>query len=254
MSFLVVAALMGLAFVPAFVLGFLGNVHLSWGWGALLIVSTLLGLIPAFVAKQRGRDFFLWWLYGAAIFIVALPHSLLIGPVKPGEPNPFKLPPASGSDKGLIASETAAQPFAGEAPAKGSGSSVVFISHSSKDREPALTVCKALENRGVRCWLAARDIDPGENFQASIHRAIRSAKAMVLVFTQNANSSPEINKELALASQYELMVIPVRVEDVIPNDALAYELATRQWINLFEDWETQVQRLTARITAIAPAG
>ncbi len=131
------------------------------------------------------------------------------------------------------------------------GGQRVFISHSSKDQAVVETLCAALENRGVACWLASRDVDPGENFQQSIHRAIRSAKVMVLVFTKNANTSPEINKEIALAGQYQLVVIPVRVEDVVPNDALAYELATRQWIDLFRDWEHNIERLSSRIAAIA---
>jgi len=76
---------------------------------------------------------------------------------------------------------------------------------------------------------------------------------MVLVFTQYANTSPEINKEIALASQHQLVVIPVRIEDVVPSDALAYELATRQWIDLFRDWERALDRLSSRIAAIVTA-
>jgi zinc ribbon protein len=45
-----------------------------------LILAALLGLIPAAIAHQKGRDFAIWWLYGAALFIVALPHALLISP------------------------------------------------------------------------------------------------------------------------------------------------------------------------------
>lgn len=44
----------------------------------VLILAVLLGLIPASIAKSKGRSFGLWWLYGALLFIVALPHSLLM--------------------------------------------------------------------------------------------------------------------------------------------------------------------------------
>jgi len=81
-------------------------------------------------------------------------------------------------------------------------------------------------------------------------RAIRSARLMVLVFTESANNSTEIRKELALASQYRLAVIPARVENVLPSEALAYELATRQWVNLFENWEREVERLVAWIRGL----
>jgi len=44
----------------------------------ILILAILLGLVPAAIAQSKGRDFFLWWVYGAAFWIVALPHSLIM--------------------------------------------------------------------------------------------------------------------------------------------------------------------------------
>src|SRR5258707_4393759 len=124
----------------------------------------------------------------------------------------------------------------------------IFISFASKDVKVAQTLCSALESRGIHCWISARDIQPGENFQVSIVRALRQAKIMLLVFTHNSNSSEEMTKELALASQQKLIVIPLRVEDVTPGDAFAYEFATRQWIDVFADWESSIDQLCRRIT------
>src|SRR6187455_690124 len=125
----------------------------------------------------------------------------------------------------------------------------VFISFASQDDKVASTICKAIENRGFKCWIATRDIQPGENFQSSIVRAIRGAKVLLLVFTANSNRSDEMTKELALASQQKLMVVPLRVENVTPSDAFAYEFATRQWIDLFADWERAMNHLCARLAA-----
>ena len=44
----------------------------------LVLLAVLLGLIPAVIARGKGRSFFPWWLYGALLFIVALPHSLML--------------------------------------------------------------------------------------------------------------------------------------------------------------------------------
>jgi len=41
-------------------------------------MAALIGLLPAAIASQKGRSFLGWWCYGALLFIVALPHSLLI--------------------------------------------------------------------------------------------------------------------------------------------------------------------------------
>jgi len=126
----------------------------------------------------------------------------------------------------------------------------VFISYASKDRGFATTICDALEHRGIGCWIATRDIGPGENFQSAVFEAIRSAKVMVLVFSTNSHNSDEVKKEIVLAGQCRLNVIPVRVEDVTPEGAFAYELATRQWVDLFDDWERSIQRLLEQIVKV----
>ena len=46
----------------------------------VLIIAAIIGLIPAYIAKTKGRSFGLWWFYGAALFIVALPHALIMKP------------------------------------------------------------------------------------------------------------------------------------------------------------------------------
>ena len=40
----------------------------------------LLGLLPAYLASQKGRQFIDWWFFGAVLFPVALPAALLIKP------------------------------------------------------------------------------------------------------------------------------------------------------------------------------
>jgi hypothetical protein len=126
-------------------------------------------------------------------------------------------------------------------------SAPVFISYSSKDREIAETICKALESRGIDCWISCRDVRPGENFQEAIVKALRSARVMLLVFSSNANNSDEIKKELVLAGRHRVIVMPARVEDVVPNDAFSYEFATRQWVDLFKDWEFEIEQLAIQL-------
>ena len=123
----------------------------------------------------------------------------------------------------------------------------VFVSYATADRKQALLVCKALERRGTECWIASRDVAPGENYQESIVRALRGARAMVLVFSDAANKSNEIKKELSLASRYQVPVVALRIADVEPSDAFAYELSTRQWIDAFDGWDRSIELLACRI-------
>lgn len=46
----------------------------------ILLVAVLIGLVPAVIAKNKGSSFGLWWFYGAALFIIALPHAILMKP------------------------------------------------------------------------------------------------------------------------------------------------------------------------------
>ena len=141
----------------------------------------------------------------------------------------------------------------------------VFVSYATADRKQALAVCKAIESRGTPCWISTRDVAPGANYQEAIVQSIRNARAVVLVFSTAANNSDEIKKELSLASRYRVPVLAVRIEDVEPSDAFAYELSTRQWIDAFAGRDQAIDSLVARIgqlsgaepiasSAVAPAG
>jgi hypothetical protein len=147
----------------------------------------------------------------------------------------------------------AAAPLCAAGPASGVRdrrvAASLFISFAGRDLKAATTLCQALEARGFSCWIASRDVPPGENFQVAIVRAIRAAEVMVLVFTHHSNASEEVAKELALASQTRLRVVPLRLEDVLPNEAFAYEFATRQWIDFTHGWDTGLELLCQRLAA-----
>ena len=49
---------------------------------AILFTAVLIGLIPAIIAHKKGRSSVAWWLYGAALFIIALPHALMLKPAE----------------------------------------------------------------------------------------------------------------------------------------------------------------------------
>ena len=44
----------------------------------LLFLPLILGILPAYIANTKGKNFFIWWIYGFCLFIIALPHSILL--------------------------------------------------------------------------------------------------------------------------------------------------------------------------------
>lgn len=121
----------------------------------------------------------------------------------------------------------------------------VFISHSSKDRGAAYLLMEAIERRGYPCWISSRDVRG--NYQAEIVKAITNCPAMILLFSQNANQSDEILKEISLASKNRKVVIPVRIEDVLPTGAMEYELTTRNWIDFFKNRDKALDRVVEHL-------
>jgi TIR domain len=124
----------------------------------------------------------------------------------------------------------------------------VFISHSSSDRLVADAVCSRLESAGVRCWIAPRNINPGEGWSAAILRGIEACRLMVLVFSDDANESAHVRREVAHACDHELIVIPMRIRDVKPKGDLQYYLNELHWLDaLTPPLERHLETLTARV-------
>jgi hypothetical protein len=108
---------------------------------------------------------------------------------------------------------------------------MVFISHSSKDRSTADAICAHLESAGINCWVAPRDIEPGATWTKGIMQGLEACRIMILVFSEHANDSDHVQREVAKAFSSGLAVIPFRIKDVLPNQSLSYFLDTVQWLD-----------------------
>ena len=75
----------------------------------------------------------------------------------------------------------------------------IFISYSERDKNVAHAICASLENAHMRCWYAPRNILAGESPAEAVPKAIREARIFVLVFTDSANDSEQILREVNLA-------------------------------------------------------
>jgi hypothetical protein len=109
----------------------------------------------------------------------------------------------------------------------------VFISYSSKDKPSADATCAVLESKGIRCWIAPRDITPGADWGETIVDALHASRALVLVFSANANLSQQIKREVERAVNAGLPIIPLRIENVMPAKSLEYFLSTPHWLDAF---------------------
>jgi len=131
----------------------------------------------------------------------------------------------------------------------------VFVSHSTKDKIAADAVVARLEREGLRCWCAPRDIIPGSSWATSIVNAITNCKAMVVVFSQNANTSDHIRREVERAVGHGVPVVPLRIEDVMPQGDLEYFLSSSHWMDaITPPFERHLDELANKLKSLLEAG
>ena len=111
----------------------------------------------------------------------------------------------------------------------------VFVSHSHDDSPAADLIVKALEERGVVCWVAPRDVPAGGSYAESIINAIESASCFVLIYSQSSNVSSHVMREVERALKFGVNIVPVRFDDSTPSKSLDYLLATVHWLAIAPD-------------------
>jgi adenylate cyclase len=113
----------------------------------------------------------------------------------------------------------------------GSGTHDIFISYASPNSAVADAVAAALERHGRKCWMAPRDVTPGAHYASEIVHAIDSAKAIVLILSQDAATSPHVLREIERATSKRHPIVTVRVDQAPLPAEFEYFLNTSQWLD-----------------------
>ena len=107
----------------------------------------------------------------------------------------------------------------------------VFISYPSKTKPIADAICAKLESQNIRCWFAPRDILPGQPYAKALVDAIDSSKIFILVFSAETNNSPHIMSEVREAFNNTLVIIPFRIDNILPSKELEFYIGAPHWLD-----------------------
>ena len=120
----------------------------------------------------------------------------------------------------------------------------IFISYSSEDKTVADAVVAALENKGIRCWYAPRDIGAGTDWGESITHAISDSTIMLLIFSENSNKSKRVLDEIYYSISEGKTILPFRIEKLDPSGAMRLHLSSRHWLDAYDpSWEVHINKL-----------
>jgi hypothetical protein len=123
----------------------------------------------------------------------------------------------------------------------------VFISYANPDQEAAFRLCRLLEEQSIGCWIAPRDVTPGDDYGVAIIRAIEGTAATLLLLSAHSNASIHVTHEVERATSKRKRVIPVRLEDVKPSPSLELHLATAQWVDA---WRFPPHQVAAQLAGV----
>ena len=129
----------------------------------------------------------------------------------------------------------------------------VFISHAHKDKKVAGEICEKLELARLSCWIAPRDISAREDWTEATRKAIESSRLMVLVFTDNANAAPHIEREIAHAFYTGKSIVAFRLTEALPRRDFLFYLGEACWLDASNSPpERHLEALTTRIENVTP--
>ena len=114
---------------------------------------------------------------------------------------------------------------------------LVFISYSTKDKEIAFQIVDHFESKGIGCYIAPRDIQPGGSYASKLTRAICDSKAIVLVASDAINSSEHVLNEIDLAFQRlpnNIKFKPLKIDDAMFTPSFSYYLSRQHWMDAID--------------------
>lgn len=127
----------------------------------------------------------------------------------------------------------------------------VFVSYSVKDKAFADGLCATLEHKKIRCWVAPRDVLPGQNYAEALIAAVNTCRVMVLIFSSNSNDSQHMSDEVEKAVDKGIPIIPVRIENVVPTKTMENFLSSPHWLDAFTPpMEGQIEKLAETILTL----
>lgn len=130
-----------------------------------------------------------------------------------------------------------------------------FVSYASPDREIAFRIAAFLEERGIGCWIAPRDVPPGKDYGAAILEGIENSRVLVLILSEESNSSAFVQKEVERAVSKAKAVLPVRIREVTPSGSLEFFVSSAQWVDAWRSpMEQHLSKLADAILAMRGDG
>jgi alpha-tubulin suppressor-like RCC1 family protein len=125
----------------------------------------------------------------------------------------------------------------------------IFISHSSSDHDLAEEVLKTLEKEGHKCWISFRNLEPNnnENYWSNIERAISNSKIFLVVSSEIAMVSKDIQKEINIAKKLNKKLVEYKVDNSKHTEYFKHVFDGLKWVDGYTSAKTGQNNLKSRV-------
>lgn len=128
----------------------------------------------------------------------------------------------------------------------------IFLSYAIQDEKKVETLYQRLSEIGLKPWMAAKDILPGEDWKKTISKVIKDAHFILICLSSNSvHKRGIIQEEIKQAIQGaeakiegDIYLIPVKLEECDVPDQLNH----LQWVDLYSDPEKGFEKLQEAIS------
>ena len=122
--------------------------------------------------------------------------------------------------------------MSGAPPNETAVSNDAFVSYASQDAAIAHAIVENLEQHGIKCWIAPRDVTPGSQYADEIVAAINGSKIFVLVLSEHAVASAHVGREIERAASKRRRIVGLRTDAAPLTRSFEYFLSESQWIDV----------------------
>jgi len=128
----------------------------------------------------------------------------------------------------------------------------VFVSFSFKDQKDSEYVVNQLLNKyNIPCWICTSEILAGEHYKSVIVDAIKTAKLVLFIQSENSIKSEEVPKEIAVALDNGKTVIPFVLDETELIGDLEYDLLAVHRVDATKPtMDERIEELSRQIYAV----
>jgi TolB-like protein/tetratricopeptide (TPR) repeat protein len=92
-------------------------------------------------------------------------------------------------------------------------------------------VCDCLESHGIGCWIAPRNVRPGDLYADAIVHAINACRILVVIISGDSVVSGHVFREVERAGAKNRPIISLRIDAAALPPALEYFLSASHWLD-----------------------